>query len=550
MSQGQSLPPGDRGRPRPEGMQGRHRPESRSLLPRMIAIVAGVALVAAGAWTLWRPPPESAGLSKAGAATSSISACPTVIPVTAVGVEAQALAALADEFALSEDADCSALAIQVASSAPNDATAQADLATVGWSALAPDGSPAGPTTWLAADEIVLAAPTGTLTTLGWTGVLTTDQLRAAIVGNLATAVPGTFPTVSIAIGDPAASSVAARAVAGLAMLAYGGPLTTPINYANPGAGDLAVIKLEHGIVATEDLAPDGSSVVTAMTASQARAQGLATVTLGEIGIPVGLVLTGDTPEVASWRSWLASSQGQAALEAAGFTAPDPAILPAAMTSEQLAVTQAMWGSMTTRISTLAVLDTSWSMSEAMPGGPPPKIELLRQYALAAWQLASPRARSGVMTFSSDPTTHAPELELVVPLGENLEQTSQGTHALAGIAAVTNMQPAGGTPLYQAIQEGYRDATSNYREGYVNRVMVMTDGINEDSTSTVSVEEVSATLGELYDPERPVQLIIIALNPDGSFPVLEGLAAQTKGKALAAATLADLPGVMAAAVFEA
>ena len=79
---------------------------------------------------------------------------------------------------------------------------------------------------------------------------------------------------------------------------------------------------------------------------------------------------------------------------------------------------------------------------------------------------------------------------------------------------------------------------------------MTDGINEDSTSTVSVEEVSATLGELYDPDRPVQLIIVALSPDDSFPVLEGLAAQTNGKALAAVTLADLPGVMAAAVFEA
>lgn len=516
----------------------------------MIAIVAGVALVAAGGWTLLRPAGEAAGVFEAGADATSVSACPTVIPVSVVDVDVQALTALAREYALAQEADCSVLAIQVASSTPNDATAQADQATVGWSALAPDGSSAGPTTWLAADEIVLAAPSQTFAALGWTGALTTDQLRAAIVGDLATAVPGTFPSVSIAIGDPAASSVAARAVAGLAMLAYGGPLTTPINYANPGAGDLAVIKLEHGIVAHEDLAPEGSSVVTAMTARQARAEGLATVSVGEGGIPAGLVLTGDTPEVASWRSWLVSPQGQAALAAAGFKAPDPAVLPAAMTAEQLAVTQAMWGSMTTRISTLAVLDTSWSMSEAMPGGPPPKLELLRQYALAAWQLASPRARSGVMTFSSNPSTHAPELEMVVPLGENLETTAQGTHALAGIAAVTNMEPSGGTPLYQAIQEGYRDATSNYREGYVNRVMVMTDGINEDSTSTVSVEEVSATLGELYDPDRPVQLIIVALSPDDSFPVLEGLAAQTNGKALAAVTLADLPGVMAAAVFEA
>ena len=60
MSQGQGLSPGDQGRRRSELAQGRHRPESRSLLPRMIAIVAGVALVAAGGWTLLRPAWEAA----------------------------------------------------------------------------------------------------------------------------------------------------------------------------------------------------------------------------------------------------------------------------------------------------------------------------------------------------------------------------------------------------------------------------------------------------------------------------------------------------------
>lgn len=523
---------------------GRHRPSHGRPRP-VVATVGALALVAVlagGGVAAWQAVGEddaaATDASGSGASESANSgagasaapeACDDAATITAADDDVEIATALVAAYGQAESPDCLPLSVSAAA-ADSDPT-------LTWAAAGGQDDGA----WLARDEVVLAGSDADLETIGWDGGnLTTEALRDVLGTDPEAIEPGSYPDVRITAEDPRASAASVSGLAALAYAAYGGAPTT-VDYAAPKAGDVALVRLEQA-VDTRDASPEGIPEVALVAAS--RASG---TTVSIEGAPsVGLVLGGDEPEVAALRTWLVGEEGQQAVADAGLTPAADGAEP--MTAEATAGFETLWGYLSARLSTVAVLDTSWSMNDPLPGGPARKIDIVKQLATQAYSLASPRARSGVWTFQTSNPNQTPQIKNIATLSQNARERSSGTHATYAIGKVQGIDAIGGTPLYQAVDEAYQDAVERYTPGMTNQLLVMTDGADEDSSSTTSLQDLLKSLEETQDEKRPVRIIVVALNPQENFAEMKQIAEATGGKAVTARNLSEVPNAFEAALF--
>lgn len=439
---------------------------------------------------------------------------------------------------------------------------------------------------VATSPVVLAMPTE------MAAALAAPALDTATLGSLLT-TPSAWSTLghpewgdfTIDSPDPATTALGAAGFAGLATVANGGPLDGPLDYAAPSPGDFAVIKLEHALrtgsrTAAALPAPatvaESAALASAFVTTEAD---LARYSAGNPAVPMtGFPVAGGAT-VLDWvvsapagaparlrqqasavTAALISTTGREALAAAGLrtaSGPLPALsapgvtpqsLPVqarSMSADELGAVAGQWSMMRTRISTLVVLDTSGSMADGMPGSKAAKIDVVKGLAAQSYQVASPLARSGIWTFRAQGGT--PVISRAAPLQRNDTAVGGTVHSTASTAALAKVSVGGGTPLFEAIRAAYDDATKNYDPGYVNQVLVLTDGKNEDTTSTLTEAQLRAHLTTTFDKDRPVRIIAIAFNPD-DVRVLSRIVASTGGKAVSAQTMAQVPEAVRLGLF--
>ena len=80
--------------------------------------------------------------------------------------------------------------------------------------------------------------------------------------------------------------------------------------------------------------------------------------------------------------------------------------------------------------------------------------------------------------------------------------------------------ASGTGLYDTILAAYLAAQEDYRNGVPNHVIVFTDGKNEDDLETITLEQLTQSLVDAQDPERPVALTLVLFGPEPQKDLLE------------------------------
>ena len=66
----------------------------------------------------------------------------------------------------------------------------------------------------------------------------------------------------------------------------------------------------------------------------------------------------------------------------------------------------------------------------------------------------------------------------------------------------------GTGLYETILAAYKSAQDNARKDVPNRVLLFTDGRNDDKGSTLTLDGLSAALKSTADEKRPVSLSVV------------------------------------------
>lgn len=210
--------------------------------------------------------------------------------------------------------------------------------------------------------------------------------------------------------------------------------------------------------------------------------------------------------------------GAAALAAARLRGPDAALpawaTPAATTTaaKPLGVLGphhvqhvfATWYVTERRTNLLVVIDVSGSMSDPAPGSATPLIELVRQGCRSLGPLLPDDAQLGLWEFGVKLDGDRDQ-RVLLPTAALAEPHRRALNTAVDRLAVQKT----GTGLYDSILASYIAARDTHRPGVANQVLVFTDGRNEYDANSVTAEELSAKLKAAEDPDRPVQLSVVA-----------------------------------------
>ncbi|CAO5236779.1 substrate-binding domain-containing protein [Frankia sp. AgKG'84/4] len=193
-----------------------------------------------------------------------------------------------------------------------------------------------------------------------------------------------------------------------------------------------------------------------------------------------------------------------------------------------------------RAAVLALIDTSGSMG--LPRTDEPgrtRIEAAAETAGAGLGLFPPDSEVQLWQFAGDLPDGHRELAAMAPLNS---PGAHGTHRDDLFAAGTP-RTTGVTNLYATAVAAVRDRIDHYATGRLNTVIMFTDGNVDDggagggSSSTrpaaargPTLDQAVAALRAEADPQRPVQMIVIACDPSADMAGLNRLAAATGGHA--------------------
>ena len=255
---------------------------------------------------------------------------------------------------------------------------------------------------------------------------------------------------------------------------------------------------------------------------------------------------------------LTSEDAAAAVRAAGFRdadgrAPDgagsdtgtrpeaPEPLPLDIDSATAAIEQSERLTAPSRL--LAVIDTSASMEASAGDGS--RIALAVDAATTALALLPDEFSVGLWTFAYHVAGDEDWAENVPmrALDADVDGVDQREALIAALEALPESLTPGGTGLYDTALAAVRAARDQYQEGAVSSVVLLTDGTNDDDAGGISLQGLVDTLRAEADPERPVQLIGVALGPETDLAALQQLCEATGGRAYSAQDPDDLQAVL-------
>ncbi|WP_188838597.1 substrate-binding domain-containing protein [Flexivirga endophytica] len=426
---------------------------------------------------------------------------------------------------------------------------------------------------VATSPVVLAMPSAMATAFG---APTTDNLQGWFNRKNTWSTEGhaEWGDFRLAIPDPATSATGAIGYGALLTAVNGKPVGKTPDYTHPTPATFAMVHVEQLTVveksdsAARDLLNAPDTAAFAKTASavlsterEVAAHNARTGANQLVGVPL-LGGAAAVPIVATPANGFSKSKfqvllthlrspaGQQALRASGYrsrTGERPGIdgasdlaKPAAVTADSFKTARSAWQTAHRRNSTVALLDLSGSMTEKFPGTKTPKVVMMQQLLKLAFTLASPQQRSTMWFFAN--RAKGPVFD-DVPLALDSPAHIKDIHA-----ALDRAKPGGGTPVYLAIERAYKYAVDHYTPGRANRVIVLSDGANEDAGNHVTLAQVKAYVAKYYDPKKPVTLSMVLLDPGGNYKGLEQVAAVTKGSATTLRKMSEAPNVFQEALF--
>jgi Ca-activated chloride channel homolog len=202
--------------------------------------------------------------------------------------------------------------------------------------------------------------------------------------------------------------------------------------------------------------------------------------------------------------------------------------PAAPSEAQTAL--AAWRRLQVGSRDLAVMDVSSATAAPSGLGSLTLGQILKQTAELGLELFPDSAQMGLWEFSDklDGTLPYKQLVSVGPLPGELGLISRREQILQ---VDGNLQTQANAPaaLNQTILAAYKEMTASYQTKYTNAVIMLTAGV-DNAPGDISAAALVRKLHGLFNPNRPVELIILMLGSKGNFPALERIAAAGGGAA--------------------
>lgn len=562
--------------------------ERRRVIPIIVAValVIGGAVVG-GAWWLSRSAPDTAGSTVPPPAPRAACAHPAEIVVDPAYGEAFTALAAAQGAATG----CAPLTVHTADTAAVAADGLGSAA--GWvpaaesvpATMEPKTDLAGAAaTFVAQSPIVLVTPSEAAGLLG-AGQPTGELLTGLMLGVRSWSDFGKpeWGKFGLVAPDPTQDAAGALGVTALMHAVTGGqPIPSDLAVATPEQRRVAVVEqqivelvarpadvFDH--LAASSATPGHSGPRTGLTTEHALAQHLAAQTgarLSAVYAPGGAsvrlsVLNPNANQaVEDFALWLGTSEGKAELGKVGLRAADNTTFPDTVKSAGLVPAEAkpspeatavaqislagqVFAATRLRTSTLTVIDVSGSMGATFPGTNQRRVDLISQAAVGSFELFPPGTRTGLMTFNA--VQGRPNIRVVLPLTENNspEWAAIGPQFQQMLGRIP---VGGGTPLYQAIKEGYSYAHGQYDESRVNRVIVLTDGKEEAARGVINETQLIEQVKAMQADGKKIAIILVGIGPEADGASLERIATATGGSFVWVRDIAEFPAVAGAALY--
>lgn len=202
----------------------------------------------------------------------------------------------------------------------------------------------------------------------------------------------------------------------------------------------------------------------------------------------------------------------------------------------------LWAAVRTDMRMLAVMDVSGSMQQQ--AGRRTRIQLAQAAAKTALDSFPQTSQIGLWEFSTDRDGVGKDYRELQPIRRLTDTVADGgTHkdALNRSFAAMASSVEGDTGLHDTVLAAYRSVKASYQPGYVNSVVLMTDGVNDDA-SGLSLEQLLAALRSERDKSRPVRVILIGLGDQVDAATLKRIAETADGASYVAQDPQDITTV--------
>ena len=230
-------------------------------------------------------------------------------------------------------------------------------------------------------------------------------------------------------------------------------------------------------------------------------------------------------QAGTWPRWYGLASGR------------PRLLPP-VTASQAGAAWLAWQRLMLGSRDLALVDISAAMAAPSRPGGPELPHLLGQAAATGLGSFPDSTQMGLWTFPSRVKDGLSYQELV-PVGPLADSLGQRTRRQQIEQLVSTQRPVTApAPLYGTILTAYRQMLASYQPRYTNAVLVLTAGVDH-SHGDISAATLVHDLQSLYDPRRPVKIVMIMLGSAGDLRALQQIAAATNGQATAITRQAQL-----------
>jgi Mg-chelatase subunit ChlD len=222
----------------------------------------------------------------------------------------------------------------------------------------------------------------------------------------------------------------------------------------------------------------------------------------------------------------------------GVAVHAPRPLPAPAPDRVRGVAQA-WARLSLGSRMLSMIDISGSMAATVPGSKVTRLQAIAAVSQEGLALQPDDTELGQWVFSTELKGRQDWRENVSlgPLGERI---GSATRRQLILSALASMRPKadGDTGLYDSLLAAFDHLTRTYKPEMINTVLLLTDGRNDDRDGP-SLERTLERLRAAYDPERPVQIIMIGFGDGVDTAALRKIAGVTGGGVYVAERASDI-----------
>ena len=183
----------------------------------------------------------------------------------------------------------------------------------------------------------------------------------------------------------------------------------------------------------------------------------------------------------------------------------------------------LWNAAARKTQALMAVDVSGSMLDRTDKGT--RLSILQKATARSAAAVSPTTVASLWVYSQHVGSRGDDYRQLTDYGSL--GSSRNLGGFDDAVARLDTYVGGGSGLYDTIAAAYDRAKSQWRAGYANTLVVVTDGPNEDDFG-LSLDQLTQDLRAAKDPKRPVRVVVLGIGDRADAKAMQQVVATTGG----------------------